>query len=209
MTQDRILPGILLMLAFCTLAPLLDAASKLATQTIPVGQITTARFVVQGVLMVPVALVMRISWRVPRRVLWLILLRAAFLIASTYGFVAGVRVDGDCRCAGHRVCRTVHPADPGPSDFRRPYRAAPDHRLAIGFAGCLLVIQPSLAAFGLVALFPLMSAFAFAAYMLVTRAISAQVHPVIQQLHTSIAGPPCACPSWCWPMVPACPRWTR
>lgn len=62
MTQDRILPGIVLMLAFCVLAPLLDAASKLATATIPVGQITAARFVVQGALMVPVALLMRLSW---------------------------------------------------------------------------------------------------------------------------------------------------
>lgn len=188
MTQDRILPGILLMLAFCTLAPLLDAASKLATQTIPVGQITTARFVVQGVLMVPVALVMRISWRVPRRVLWLILLRAAFLIASTYGFVAGVRVMAIADALaivfvepfillilGHLIF----------GDHIGPRRIIAS---VIGFAGCLLVIQPSLAAFGLVALFPLMSAFAFAAYMLVTRAISAQVHPVIQQLHTSIAG---------------------
>ncbi|MFN7051424.1 MAG: EamA/RhaT family transporter, partial [Gemmobacter sp.] len=34
MTQDRILPGAMLMIAFCVLAPLLDVASKLATATI-------------------------------------------------------------------------------------------------------------------------------------------------------------------------------
>ncbi|EKD60075.1 MAG: RarD family protein, partial [uncultured bacterium] len=55
-TENRILPGILLMLAFCVLAPLLDTASKLATDLIPVGQITAARFVVQGALMLPIAL---------------------------------------------------------------------------------------------------------------------------------------------------------
>ena len=44
MTQDRIFPGIVLMLAFCALAPLLDVASKLAAENgIPVGQITAAR----------------------------------------------------------------------------------------------------------------------------------------------------------------------
>lgn len=53
---DRTMTGIALMLAFCVLAPLLDTASKLATATIPVGQITAARFLVQGALMVPVAL---------------------------------------------------------------------------------------------------------------------------------------------------------
>jgi hypothetical protein len=42
---DRILPGIVLMLAFCLLAPLLDVCAKLAAEGgIPVGQVTTARF---------------------------------------------------------------------------------------------------------------------------------------------------------------------
>lgn len=188
MTQDRILPGIVLMLAFCVLAPLLDAASKLATATIPVGQITAARFVVQGVLMVPVALAMGLSWRLPPRLAGLIALRALFLIASTYGFVAGVQV--------------MAIADALAIVFVEPFillvlghflfgdAIGPRRIIAsvVGFCGSMLVIQPSLAAFGLVALFPLMSAFAFAAYMLVTRAMAAAVHPVIQQLHTSIAG---------------------
>ena len=188
MTQDRILPGIILMLAFCVLAPLLDTASKLATATIPVGQITTARFVVQGVLMVPVALVMRRSWGAPPRVLALITLRALFLIASTFGFVAGVQF--------------MPIADALAIVFVEPFillilgrlifgdHIGPRRIIAslVGFAGSMLVIQPSLAAFGTVALYPLISAFAFAFYMLVTRAIAAEVHPVIQQLHTSIAG---------------------
>ena len=50
------------MLVFCLLAPLLDVASKLATADIPVGQITAARFIVQGALMVPVMVMMRIEW---------------------------------------------------------------------------------------------------------------------------------------------------
>lgn len=188
MTQDRILPGIVLMLAFCVLAPLLDAASKLATATIPVGQITAARFVVQGALMVPVALLMRLSWGAPPRVLALITLRAVFLIASTFGFVAGVQF--------------MPIADALAIVFVEPFillilgrlifgdHIGPRRIVAsmVGFAGSMLVIQPSLAAFGTVALYPLISAFAFAFYMLVTRAIAAEVHPVIQQLHTSIAG---------------------
>ena len=41
---DRILPGVILMLTFCALAPLLDVAAKLAAAEIPVAQIVTARF---------------------------------------------------------------------------------------------------------------------------------------------------------------------
>lgn len=188
MTQDRTLFGIALMLAFCVLAPLLDTASKLATETIPVGQITAARFLVQGALMVPVALVMRFSWRLGRREAGLLLARAVFLIASTYGFVAGVQV--------------MPIADALAIVFVEPFillilghlifgdHIGPRRIIAsiIGFIGALFVIQPSLTAFGLVALFPLLSAFSFAAYMLITRAMASTVPPVMQQLHTSIAG---------------------
>ena len=188
MTKDRTLTGIALMLAFCVLAPLLDTASKLATETIPVGQITAARFVVQGALMVPIALFMRFSWRLNRRDAGLLTARAVFLIASTYGFVAGVQV--------------MPIADALAIVFVEPFillilghlifgdHIGPRRIIAsiVGFIGALFVIQPSLTAFGLVALFPLLSAFSFAAYMLITRAMASSVSPVMQQLHTSIAG---------------------
>ena len=92
MIKDPTLRGIGLMLAFCALAPLLDTASKLATTTIPVGQITTARFLVQGALMLPIALVMGLPLRIAPRLAWLIIARAVLLIVSTYTFVAAVVV---------------------------------------------------------------------------------------------------------------------
>jgi len=188
MTSDRIVPGIVLMLAFCVLAPLLDVSSKLAAATIPVGQITSARFIVQGALMVPVALFMGLSWRMPARMVGLVVLRAFLLMLSTYGFVAAVQV--------------MPIADALAIVFVEPFillilgkwlfgdEVGPRRLVAsiVGFCGVLLVIQPSLAIYGLVTLFPLGSAFAFAFYMLVTRAMSVTVHPVTMQLHTSLAG---------------------
>ena len=186
--QDRILTGIALMLAFCVLAPLLDTCAKLATASIPVGQITTARFLVQSALMIVVALMMRLSWRVTPRVLALLALRAVLLILSTYAFIAGVKYMplADTLAIvfvepfillilGHLIF----------GDHIGPRRIAAS---VTGFGGAMLVIQPALAHFGLVALFPLATAFLFAAYMLVTRAISAHIHAVTQQLHTSLIG---------------------
>jgi len=186
--RDQTLTGVALMLAFCVFAPLLDVASKLATETIPVGQITTARFVVQAAFMLPVAMVMRLRWTVSRRLAWLIGLRAVCLILSTYCFVAAVAVMpiADALAIvfvlpflllifGHLIF----------GDAVGPRRIVAS---IVGFAGAMLVIQPSITAFGLVALLPLGCAFAFAAYMLITRATSADVHPVTMQLHTSLAG---------------------
>jgi len=56
----------------------------------------------------------------------------------------------------------------------------------VGFLGVLLVIQPSFAAFGAVALFPLGTAVGFASYILVTRGLSRRMHPVALQFHTGL-----------------------
>ena len=187
-STDRILPGVALMLAFCVLAPLLDVSSKLASATIPVGQITTARFVVQAALMLPVVLVMRLGWRMSRGLAGMILLRAVFLILSTYSFVAAVQVMPIADALAIAFVEPFIVLILGKilfGDEVGPRRIAAS---VVGFGGALLVIQPSLAAFGLVALWPLGTAFFFSFYMLATRQISRSMHPVTMQLHTSLAG---------------------
>lgn len=189
MTRDTTLRGIVLMLIFCMIAPLLDVASKLAAEGgMPVGQITAARFVVQGALMLPVLLVMGLSLRMTRKALAYTFLRAFFLILSTYSFVSGIAV---MPVADALAIAFVEPfillilGSIIFGDQVGPRRIA---ACAVGFCGALLVIQPSIQVFGLVALWPLGTAFAFAFYMLVTRAISAWMHPVAMQVHTSWTG---------------------
>lgn len=188
MSQDRILTGVLLMIAFCILAPLLDVASKLATAEIPVGQVTLARFIVQAALMLPIALWMGADWRMSRRTLAFVMLRALLLLLSTYCFIAALVV--------------MPLADALAIVFIEPFillilgrvlfgdEVGPRRIIAscIGFAGALLVIQPSFQAFGLVVLYPLGTAFLFAFYMLVTRQMSMAMQPVAMQLHTASAG---------------------
>lgn len=185
---DRILPGILLMLVFCLLAPLLDVSAKLAAASIPVGQIVTARFLVQGVLMVPVILALGLTLRIPLAAIGQIALRALFLMLSTFSFVAAISV---MPVADALAIAFVEPfvllllGRIIFGDEVGPRRIAAS---VVGFGGVLLVIQPSLAAFGYVALWPLGTAFFFAFYMLSTRAVSGWMHPVAMQFHTSWVG---------------------
>ncbi len=189
MTRDTTLQGVILMLAFCVIAPLLDVSAKLAAENgVPVGQITAARFVVQTALMLPVVLLMRLPFRLSPKALGYTMLRALFLLISTFAFVSGIQV--------------MPIADALAIVFVEPFILLilghflfGDHvgprriiACAVGFVGALFVIQPSLAAFGLVALWPLATAFLFAFYMLVTRAMSAWMHPVAMQFHTSWTG---------------------
>ena len=188
MRQDRILPGVAMMVAFCAIAPLIDVAAKLAAATIPVGQITAARFAGQAVLMLPVVLAMRLPLSLDRRGLGLTVLRAVLLMASTYTFVSAIAV--------------MPLADALAIVFVEPFillllgwavfgEAVGPRRIGacvVGFVGALLVIQPSFAAFGLAVLWPLGTAVLFAAYMMVTRAQSRSAHPVTMQFHTAWTG---------------------
>ncbi len=185
-STDRILAGIALMLGFCVTAPLLDVAAKLASDSVPVGQITAARFIVQCGLMAPFVWIMRLSLRVPRAQWSALLLRAVFLLGSTYCFIAAIR---NMPLADALAIVFVAPfivllvgkfylgEDVGP---RRVGAAL------VGFVGVLFVIQPSFAAYGAVALFPLGTAVGFASYILVTRGLSRRMHPVTLQFHTGL-----------------------
>ncbi|GGD37234.1 DMT family transporter [Aureimonas glaciei] len=186
-SDDRILLGIVLMLVFCVVAPLIDVASKIAVQSVSAGTVTLARFLVQAALMAPIVLLMRLPARLNMRIARLTLLRASANIGSTFCFVAAVRV--------------MPIADALAIAFVSPFillllgRFLLDEQVGarriaasvVAFLGTVLVIQPSFARFGATALLPVGCAVCFALYMLVTRHLSREQHPVSMQLHTALA----------------------
>ena len=185
-SSDSILTGVTLMLGFCLTAPLPDVAAKLASSSVPVGQIAAVRYIVQCVIMAPFIWIMGLSLRVARRH-WLALVsRATLLLFATFCFIAAIRV---MPLADALAIVFVAPfivllvgkfylgEDVGP---RRVGAAL------VGFVGVLFVIQPSFAAFGAVALIPLATAITFAFYILVTRGLSRQIHPVTLQFNTGL-----------------------
>jgi len=151
LSTDKTLTGVALMLGFCLTAPLLDVAAKLASNSVPVGQITAARFVVQCALMAPVIGIKGLSLHVPREQWLPLILRALLLLFATFCFVTAIRV---MPLADALAIVFVAPfivllfgkfylgEDVGP---RRVGACM------VGFVGVLFVIQPSFAAFGAVA----------------------------------------------------------
>jgi drug/metabolite transporter (DMT)-like permease len=186
MTRDRVPLATGLMLGFCVLAPAIDMFGKLAAASVPVGQITAARYVVQAAVLVPVALALGLSLRMDARALGLNLLRAALSLASTFTFIAAVRV---MPLADALAIAFVEPflllliAHLFLGETVGPRRLA---AVAAGFVGTLIVVRPSFAAFGPVALLPLGTALSFALYMLTTR-WQRDTHPVTLQATTALA----------------------
>ncbi len=186
--QDRPLLGILLMLGFCVLAPLGDAIAKLLSGAVPLGQLVFIRFAVQALILIPIVIVTRRPWRMTPRVFKLVVWRTLLHVAGiAFMFTA---------------LRYLPLADAVAIAFVMPFimlvlgKYVLDEEVGIrrlmacvvGFAGTLMVIQPSFAEVGAPALLPLGVAVIFALFMLVTRQIAKDTDPIGVQAVSGVIG---------------------
>lgn len=178
MTDDRPVLGILLMLLFCLLAPMGDAVAKLLGGHIPLGQLLLVRFALQAALLYPLLARSGRLWRITPRLFWLMLIRT-LLHMTGIGFMFS-------------ALRYLPLADATAIAFVMPFlmlllgKFVLDEEVgwrrlaacAVGFAGTLLVIQPSFTDVGWPALLPLGVAVVFSLFMLVTRQLAKDTDPI-------------------------------
>ncbi len=187
MNNDRPLLGVFLMVGFALTVPGIDALAKLAGDFIPVGQIVASRFCIQAALLLPIALLIG-HLRLPSlHEALLHAARAALIITATAMFFTALRF--------------MAIADAIAIFFVEPFiltllgAAILGERVGLrrlmacmtGFLGALLVIRPSFAAAGTVALLPLGTAVCFSFYLILTRYAARMLHPVALQAWTSLA----------------------
>jgi drug/metabolite transporter (DMT)-like permease len=184
---DRVSLGILLMVAFTITAPFLDSFAKLATDTVPIGQIVAARFVVQAVLLLPLAAFLGWLHRPTAREVGLHFARASLILLSTFLIV---RAFAEMPIADAVAIFFVEPfllTLAGAFFLGETLGIRRVLACGVGFLGTLLVIQPNFANSGWVALLPLGTAACFTAYLLLTRRMATAMHPVSLQAYTALA----------------------
>ncbi len=178
MFHDRPILGISLMLGFCVVAPMGDAVAKLLGESVPLGQLLFVRFAVQAAVLIPIVAMTGRLWRMSGRVLTLTILRTALHIAGIGAMFTALQY--------------LPLADAVAIAFVMPFimlllgkyilneEVGLRRLLAclVGFIGTLLVIQPSFAAVGWPALWPLAVAVIFSLFMLVTRQIAKETDPI-------------------------------
>ena len=186
MQTDRPFLGVMLMLAFCVLAPVGDSIAKLLGGSVAVAVLVAFRFGIQALLLLPLVALGGFGLRLPEGVLgWTILrtllhicgiglmfsalqylpLADAIAIAFVMPFIMlllGHFVMGE-EVGWHRMIACV-----------------------VGFAGTLLVIQPNFVEVGLPALLPLGVAVVFALFMMVTRKVARAMDPIKLQAISGI-----------------------
>ena len=178
---DRPLLGMGLMLGFCVLAPLGDAAAKILAGAVPVLELVAVRFAVQTAILVPMVGLLGRSWRMSALGWRLTGLRTVLQIAGIWLMITALT---HLPLADAIAIAFVMPfvlllmghVALGETVGRRRLTAC-----AVGFAGTLLVMQPSFSQVGWAVLYPLGVAFVFAAFILVTRRLASEADPVAMQ----------------------------
>lgn len=202
---DKPLLGILLMFGFCTVIPFADALAKLLGEDFPLFQLVLARFATQVILFLPIAVLARATLFPSRRVAGLTLLRALLQITGLMLMFSALRV--------------LPLADAVAIAFVMPFimlllgrfflnEEIGPRRLAacaVGFVGTMMVVQPSFAAVGWAALLPIGVAFAFAFFMVVTRAMAKDVDPMALQASSGLLALPIVAPLAFLPMADTAP----
>ena len=178
MSHDRPFLGVLLMLAFCLLAPLGDSFAKLLGGAVGLGILIFTRFAIQAAVLLPFVIIGGHGFRLPQGVLIWTLIRTGLHITGI-GFMFS-------------ALRYLPLADALAIAFVMPFimlllghfvmneEVGMQRMLAclVGFIGTLLVIQPNFVEVGYPALLPLGVAVVFALFMMVTRRIARAVDPI-------------------------------
>lgn len=184
--RDRIAgSGVFLMVASVVIAPMIDIFSKLATATVPAAEITLGRFVVQAALMLPFAMMRGRVFSRSLKHASLHMLRGLILTIGMISFVLALK---SMPIADAIAIFFVEPAILTLMSgvfLRENIGWKKITACATGFAGSLLVIQPSFSQFGLVALLPVVTAFTVATFILLTRALAHIEDPWSVQFQSS------------------------
>lgn len=188
--QNTVMQGVAIMLFAMVILPGMDVIAKYmaVVEGMAPAQVTFYRFFFQLVATLPLLLTMGgIRALRPKR-LWLNLLRGVLLAAAALFFFISVKY--------------MPLADVFAIYFVEPFiltglsalilRERVDWRrwlaIAIGFAGAMIVIQPSFAAFGATSLLPVACATVFAFYLLLNRAVGTADSPLTMQTIAGIGG---------------------
>lgn len=178
MLVDKPLFGILLMLGFCIVAPLGDAVAKLIGQSVALGPMLLVRFGVQVLLLAPFILLSLRPWRLSPRALWLCLLRTLLHMAGIGLMFTALRHMPLADAIAIVFVLPLLNLLLGHLVLHEKVGPARLSACLVGFAGTLLVIQPSFAEVGWVAVLPLCVALLFCGFMLITRHIAQETDPI-------------------------------
>lgn len=183
---DRPLLGIGLMLASVALLPVMDGLAKSMTGTFAATQLVWARFLVQSLLIVPLALATspRAMLRPSRPALQVA--RGVGILLGTFLFFGAIRTMPIADALALLFIAPLIVTALSPLVLGEPVGVRRWAAVLVGFAGALVVLRPGLTALQPGALLALGAGVSFAGYVLLTRRLSHAAPPLVTLAWTSL-----------------------
>ena len=182
----KIKQGIGLMSGAMLLLPLLDCIAKILGEGgISSGQIVLFRFVLQVLLLIPVLLITN-QLKFNFEYFGLQVVRALAMGLTTFCFFIAVKYMPLADSISIFFIEPMILTLLSVIFLGEVIRLRRIISIIIGFIGALIVIRPQFASVGLIALLPLIAAFCFAIYMLITRYFSEKIPPIQLQFQMGV-----------------------
>jgi len=188
--KNTVARGMVLMVVAMLMLPLMDGMAKVlaVNYQVSAGQTTFGRFLIQACLLAPVIIVIYGPKALLPKQVFINLLRGAIMSLAVMIFFATLRY--------------MPIADAIAVFFIEPFiltvlsviilkeQVGWRRRIAVlcGFAGAMLIIQPSYQVFGAVSLMPIATAFLFAVYLILTRQFAADDNALSMQFMAGVGG---------------------
>jgi S-adenosylmethionine uptake transporter len=179
--------GVVFMMGFCVAGPGIDITAKLAAQTVPVGMVVLGRFATQSALLGAAMLLFRAEMPKARDLPWHFL-RGALIAGATLCFFSALRHMSVPDAMAIFFVEPMILTLLGGWILRERVGWRRYAGCAVGFAGALLIIQPSFEEVGVPALYPLGTALFFALYMMLSRRMSQEGGVLAMQFLAGLSG---------------------
>ena len=176
--------GMAIMASAMLILPLMDIIGKwlASVDHLAPGQIAVSRFAVQFVVLVPVITAMRgVSALRPRHI-WANMLRGALLGFASLLFFVSVKYMPVADAIAVFFVEPLLLVALSAIILKEKVGWRRRIAVAVGFAGALIVIQPSYELFGPVSLLPLVTALLFTVYLILNKTLSLDDEPVVMQM---------------------------
>lgn len=186
-TVDRsVQNGMLMMVVAMMILPGIDAVAKGLAGVVPSGQVAWSRFFFQTLLLLPFVL-MSGELRAGRR-LWAHAARGFLIaLATVLFFTALARMPLADAIAIFFISPFISTLL-GALILKEPLGIRRLAAVLVGFGGALMIIRPSYEVFGLHALLPVGTAFAFSFYMILTRTLAVGGGAIQMQFYAGVFG---------------------